>query len=84
MKKTSTPTLYKISSITSKTKKNYKFTKVLFSNLKCDNMTTLINTIKAVKTLGEGSTGHSLKLVTTTVNILFLLNFQKYQKEIFI
>ena len=62
MKKTSTPTLYKISSITSKTKKTINLQKVLFSNLKCDNMTTLINTIKVVKTLGEGSTGHSLKL----------------------
>lgn len=62
MKKTSSPTLYKMSSATSKTKKSVNLQQILFSNIKCNNMTTLINTIKVVKTLGEGSTGHSLKL----------------------
>ncbi len=62
MKKTSSPTLYKMSSVTSKTKKSINLQQVLFNNIKCSNMTSLINTIKVVKTLGEGSTGHSLKL----------------------
>ena len=65
MKKTSSPTLYKmgsVSSMTSRTKKSVNLQNVLFKNLKCDSITSLINTIKVVKTLGEGSTGHSLKL----------------------
>jgi serine/threonine protein kinase len=62
MKKSSSPTLYKLSSVTSKTKKTINLQQVLFNNLKCDNMSALINTVKVVKTLGEGSTGHSLKL----------------------
>lgn len=65
MKKTSSPTLYKmgsVSSMTSRTKKTMNLQNVLFKNLKCSNITSLINTIKVVKTLGEGSTGHSLKL----------------------
>lgn len=45
-----------------KTKKSINLKRVLFKNMKCSNMTTLLNTIKVVKTLGEGSTGHSLKL----------------------
>ena len=62
-KRTSTSTsVYKLKSVTSKTKKSINLKKVLFKNMKCRNMTTLINTLKVVKTLGEGSTGHSLKL----------------------
>ncbi len=62
-KRTSTSSsVYKLKSVTSKTKKSINLKKVLFKNMKCRNMTTLINTLKVVKTLGEGSTGHSLKL----------------------
>ena len=40
MKKTSSPTLYKMSSVTSKTKKSVNLQQVLFSNLKCNNITS--------------------------------------------
>ena len=51
-----------MSSVTTKTKKSINLQEVLYSNIKCSNMTELINTIKVVKSLGEGSTGHALKL----------------------
>lgn len=61
-KKSGSPTLFKMSSVTTKTKKSINLQEVLYSNIKCSNMTELINTIKVVKSLGEGSTGHALKL----------------------
>lgn len=41
------------------------FKTILYKNLQCDNITKLMNTIKVIKFLGEGSTGHSLKLCST-------------------
>jgi serine/threonine protein kinase len=35
---------------------------ILTKNLNCENITSLVNTVKVIKTLGQGSTGHSIQL----------------------
>jgi serine/threonine protein kinase len=35
---------------------------ILTKNMNCENITSLVNTVKVIKTLGQGSTGHSIQL----------------------
>ena len=53
---------YKLNSQVSKTKKSINIKSILYKNLKCNEISQLMNTLKVIKSLGEGSTGHSLKL----------------------